>query len=519
MSQEYRYPLTRVCLRGGTMTLPRAMLGLFPEAGEVVVVDTATDVEHVVEMSHPRVVAGLGPLYREHDLDVNDELVVAPLDDGRFALTPVRRPRPAPGPVEGDMVSAPVGASGGDAHAAVPADGSSEAPGAPEAGAPADHPDRSDATYAADVAGATAPEPTEASAPPRAAQDAPDASVAPERPAGGGELPAASAAPAAQRFLIDPRAAAAASALAELDGEQGAGAAPVGGPPPSAAGAATPAAPKVRQGTLWDGTGPAPQARRGAAFEEEQDNAAALAAVALTSRLRRVFAPLGFRIEPLTAGVVYLHAEMGRRGYKVLVQLLRGAERLDWAGLLSRRRASPANYLAVVGDRLDLLRLKGPADLARATLWSWEALERLVVLHESVPVSPIELESHFGRDGLLDQGLKRFEQGVAARVAERGAASELLTRLAVLRAPCVFLLEDLAQDADMSRDAVLKILERLAEAPFHLVLKVAQGEFLLRRPVADALADLATYAESLRQRLPSVRREVLTGLEEPDAAG
>jgi len=71
----------------------------------------------------------------------------------------------------------------------------------------------------------------------------------------------------------------------------------------------------------------------------------------------------------------------------------------------------------------------------------------------------------------------------------------------------------------MSRDAVLKILERLAEAPFHLVLKVAQGEFLLRRPVADALADLATYAESLRQRLPSVRREVLTGLEEPDAAG
>src|SRR5690606_39455432 len=75
-------------------------------------------------------------------------------------------------------------------HDALPisADGSSEAPGAPEAGAPADHLDRSDATYAADVAGATAPEPTEASAPPRAAQDAPDASVAPERPAGGGEL-------------------------------------------------------------------------------------------------------------------------------------------------------------------------------------------------------------------------------------------------------------------------------------------------------------------------------------------
>ncbi len=170
----------------------------------------------------------------------------------------------------------------------------------------------------------------------------------------------------------------------------------------------------------------------------------------------------------------------------------------------------------MVGDHADLLRLTNPAELARATLWSWEALERLRVLHATVPVTPIDLESHFSSDGLFEQGLTRFEQSVAARVAERGATSEVLAHLAVMRAPTVFLLEDLASDVDMSRQAVLRILERLGEAPFHLVAKVDQGEFLLRQPVTQALTGLAAYANSLRDRLPGTKREVLTGLGEPD---
>src|SRR5690606_25949051 len=131
-------------------------------------------------------------------------------------------------------------------------------------------------------------------------------------------------------------------------------------------------------------------------------------------------------------------------------------------------------------------------------------------------------------DGLFEQGLKRFEEGIAARVAERGAASEVLTRLARNRAPSVFLLEELAQDVNLSRDLVLRILDRFSEAPMHLVARVDSGEFLLRQPVDTALAALASYAESLRQRLPVGRREVITGLgdlgagllgEEPAAPG
>ena len=91
MAQEYRYPLTRVCLRGGAMTLPRTMIGLFPSDGSVVIVDTLTGTEHSVHMSHPRVVSGLGPLFREHGLEVNDELVIVPLGGIRFSVTPVLR--------------------------------------------------------------------------------------------------------------------------------------------------------------------------------------------------------------------------------------------------------------------------------------------------------------------------------------------------------------------------------------------------------------------------------------------
>ena len=210
------------------------------------------------------------------------------------------------------------------------------------------------------------------------------------------------------------------------------------------------------------------------------------------------------------------HAELGRRGYTALVYALGYGQRLDWAALLARRREAGARYLAVFGDRRDLQRLQSPAELARATLWSWEGLHRARTLSQSVPVSPYDLELHFEREGLFGHGLERFEKNVAALVTERGAFSEVLTHLAGLRAPTVFLLEDLAGRGTLSRDVVLKVLERLSEAPFHLVGRVGQGEFCLRLPVPDGLTNLVDYASSLRDRLPSRSRERLTGLGEPE---
>jgi len=522
------------------MTLPRTMIGLFPAEGEVTVVDSLTGEEHTAFMSGPRVVSGLGALYRTHGLDVNDELLVTRLAEGRFGVTPVVRVVTTEEP-DAEASGADDDGPRGDGDQAVGAEAAqlaADGPGAPES---------------ADAA--------------RQEAHAADASVG-RQPGAASEATVTGAPPADERTSLDPRLAVhrAETALSELESEglgqrpTRATAGPVSGAGSVSDGAEAEAERSSgpyaeggpEQASLWDSGGsgdsagsggsagpepsvdlasaagqgapvaastPAPTAARGArvpAYESDEDHAAALAAVALSSRLRRVFTRLGYRIEPLAGGVHFLHADLGRRRYKVLVQLLRSGERLDWAGLLSHRRNSPANYLAVVGDRSDLVRLSNPADLARATLWSWEALGRLEELHHTVPVTPLDLESHFARDGLFEQGLKRFEADVAARVAQRGAASEVLTRLARNRAPSVFLLEELAQDVNLSRDAVLRILDSFAEAPMHLVAKVDSGEFLLRQPVDAALASLASYAESLRQRLPVGRREVITGLDDPE---
>src|SRR5690606_32002257 len=113
-------------------------------------------------------------------------------------------------------------------------------------------------------------------------------------------------------------------------------------------------------------------------------------------------------------------------------------------------------------------------------------------------------------------GLQRFEATIAERVAERGELSEVLSRLNQLRAPAVFLLEDLVADMNMSRDRALAILERLTAAPFHLVARVDHGEFVLRQSVASALSGLASYALALKDQLPERQVEELTGLGEPE---
>jgi len=544
MAHEYRYPLTRVCLRGGALTLPRTMLGLFPDEGEVVAVDTERDTEYVLEVRGPRSVAGLGELFRAHRLDVNDELLIRRLDDGRYAITPVLRNRAAdvgvPEALEvvlDELHEAAVPVTLAEVRALFP--------DLPE-DADVEGALRADGRFA-QREGRWQPAARLAQIGTRVGADVPtsaaDAAEAQE------ELAAVIAEARAGRQAGGGGAAGGPSASSEAPGsDDGAaralhGAAGVGG---AAGDAATRAG--VQAG-LWgasgEGTGHAaghpaghPAGRAGGASalhgsvterrvppatarpsrlgaDDEEDDAA-FAASERVSRLRAALTPIGFRLEPVGRGVVHLHAEMGRRGYGVLAQVLPSGERLDWAALLARRRSSSMRYLAVFGDHRDLLRLGNPAELARATLWSWEGLERVRALRRTVAISPADLESHFERDGLFEHGLARFEQAVAERVAERGALSEVFVRLAEMRAPTVFLLEELASDAGMPREQTLRILERLADAPFHLVARVDQGEFLLRQRVSDALQGLSDYASSLRDRLPSRQRERLTGLGEPD---
>ncbi len=241
------------------------------------------------------------------------------------------------------------------------------------------------------------------------------------------------------------------------------------------------------------------------------NSAAPVADSTLQSRARTVLEAFGFRIEPRSFMQLLAHADLGRRKYSVLVQLLADGARLDWTQLLARKRELKATHLAVFGAHQDLLRLQAPARQAKATLWSWQGLERALDLVAAVPVSPFDLELHFARDGLFEEGLRRFERMVEKRVDARGDFSTVLQRLASLRAPSVFLLEDVIVDTDLTREQALGVLNVLAEAPFNLVSRVDNGEFCVRQSVQENLVQLSRYALSLTERLPVRRTEQLRG--------
>lgn len=519
MPQEFRYPLTRYCLRGGALTLPRAMVGVFPDSGEVTALDTKSETEYQLTVVDERTVLGLGPLFKRHRLAVNDELVIRALDDGRYAITPVAREhKPDYSNVEeqthllDELIAASVPVTEAEVRALY-----EHIPAELDLGALLASDERfvmREGRWHNALSLAYPLEPAPAAAEqrlPTAEHETSESQRESEMVAVGGAESAPSE--AAQASAAEPLAG---------DGLQSglwvpASTEDTSTPPPPA-----PSAPTVFERRRPDADSEhqvsAGELSSAAAEEDddEEDDGAGLEINELSSRLRAVLAPCGFRLEPVAKAQILLTADLGRKSYTVLVQLLTRNDRLDWADLLARRRALNVRYLAVVGDHRALLRLINPAELARATMWSWQSLDRLRTLQRTMSFSPIELESHFERDGLFEKGLERFEASVATRVAERGLVSELLTRLAQLRAPTVFLLEDLANDLKVPRDRLLKLLEMLSEAPFHLVSKVDHGEFVLRQRVADSLSNMAIYATSLRERLPARRVERLTATAEPD---
>ena len=150
------------------------------------------------------------------------------------------------------------------------------------------------------------------------------------------------------------------------------------------------------------------------------------------------------------------------------------------------------------------------ADLERRLAESLDENQSLAAIAGEYEQLSAEYESLSEQLSAAEQEL---EQQLQVSEEER---QELLSRLALMRAPNVFLLEDLVGELDVPRDRLLAMLEMLSGAPFHLVAKVDHGEFVLRQRVADSLENLASYASSLRERLPTKSVEKLTGLAEPD---
>jgi len=639
MAEAYRYPLTRICLRTGSLTLPLNLLGVFPERGDVLAFDPQKDAEFTLRVDGRRVL-GLGPFFEAHELTVNDELQIRPQEDGRFAITAVARPRrpdytrpEVVGRLLDELVEAGLPMSEAEIremHEELPsgfplrqalerdprlvlregrwqprlpeaAPASAPDPAAPAAGGVSRRPaaERGDERARAreDARTGRGDAPAHGRVEPSRAEPEDAARAEHEESARArAEVEAALEAQAAREAEImalveaDELAQVVSSATAaagadigdlleaeQLDEarrrtrerlathaeddvqaaarrqrderaarrrrERGGGeesesfswdqplvrrlrlpwarrreepkepapeAEPAGDPlrldrlgEPRPVERGEPSAPRVS---------PAPRAGLFAADAGLNSATLPPGDPAKTKRAREAFTTLGYRVEGLAHGQLMLHADYGRRFERILVHVLPDGQRLDWAALLARRRESGATHLAVVGDHRDLHRLVAPADLAKATLWSWAGLQRVIELAAGMPIGPFDLGPHFERDGLFEYGLDRFERTVAKRVQERGAFSAVLERLALMKAPAVFMLEDVVGSPDVSREQALRVVERLCDAPWHLVSRVDSGEFCLRYRVHDALDQIGAYAASLRTRLPERQRDRVRGL-------
>lgn len=468
---EYKYTLTRYCLRNGQLTLPQSMLELFPSEGSFKAVDTRQNEEFTLHVAAPRTIGGVEGFFKLHGLVVNDAILIRLQDDGHYAFTPLARVRKVNDrPALDALAEQRVALSEAEMQTLYPdlehhvlADSLAQderftlkkgrwhiVDAQPES------------TSTADVSGQDAAE--------REVETPLSTDAAPN--SGLPQLPAAR--PSFESSFARFRENVAKSSKAKR--------------------ASVTPYPRV---VIFPGDS-------GLNSEQEPSD------LSLQQRAKSLLGALGYRVEGLAHGQLLAHADLGRRYYSVLVHVLPERTKPDFAALLARRREVGSTYAALFGHALDLTSYEAPAELARTSLWSWSALGRLENVLDVLPVGPVDLESHFESDGLFEKGFDRFENSVQQRIQERGTFSAVLTHLAALRAPAIFVLDDVLS-AEVNREEALKVLELLSQAPFHLVSKVDSGEFCLRFKVSDALLKLSEYALSLRIHLPSRRTERLQG--------
>ena len=228
-------------------------------------------------------------------------------------------------------------------------------------------------------------------------------------------------------------------------------------------------------------------------------------------RARTAFETLGYRVAAGRGGTLALDVHLGRVRHRILARVLDEGAEPDWTALLRSVRAEGADKLALIGDVRDLTRLERPARGARASLFSWDGLQRVAELARTVPIGPVDLAPSFEEDGLHGAGLRRFEARIERRLREQGRFSLVVERLATLRAPAVFSIDDIAVDAQLSRESILEELERMSAPPLQWIERRGPGEFALRQSIPDALAALEAFARSLRERCPDPKRPRVRG--------
>jgi len=458
---EVRLALTRVCLRTGSVLLPVRARGALPADGRIEAFDPEGQEAWDLEIEAGRL-HGLGPFLQRHGLAVNDEVVLRARPDGHVVVSARPRARSA----------------SRDARAVRRAVESLLAGGAPRTTDELreDHGLADDAPLEV----ALSREPLlerrygrwsvvgsdERGGPLGHSHTRTDASPHPSARGPSENAPSASAPSPRPRSVSHERS-------ADADAEQADERFPEAGAP------------------------------------TERASPEALASA------REAFAALGYAVASGGGGTLRLEARLGRTRTRILARVLDAGTRPDWSALLHAVRSEGADRLALVGDVRDLTRLERPARGARATLWSWHGLRRVRELALSVPIGPTDLAPCFDEGGLHGAGLERFEARIERRLAEQGTFAAVAERLAELRAPSVFTVDDLVTDASLPRETIVTELDRMAAPPLQWTERRGPGEFALRQSVADALVRLEAFARSLRERLPDPTRPRVRGADGP----
>lgn len=468
-----RYILTRSCIEEGSMRLLKFNEASFPESGPVQFVDDrGKEYPAVVDRTQMQVL-GLGELYHDHNLGVNDVLTVTPTEPGRYEVETVVKPYSTPRARQTGRQK-PSGS------------GRTETPTRREEG-------RSEASRQ----GAASPSVREVRGQPAGSltgrRTAPSggrnlSGLGEERrPATGEEgeprpsglKPIAPAftpqvpQPGRQELTLPASLASFGTRSREAEPVAAPGAAESGPSDVPAALSPVPSGPVPAVQEVVSDPAPAPRAQLGALEDQ----------IVEFARLS------GYRLTLLGRGLVRLPADLGPAyGYTVLLAT-------DREALSSPEWDSGDDHRALITTEED--RAPGVPRLTR------EALVSLIEHARLAPLGALDLRGYW-RAGDVDlDSAASVAELVSAHLAQRGTFTYVLLTLSQQPAQSLVNVSELAQRLGngVSTDDMNAILDTLARPPFLAVTPLPNGQFLLRSTVTDLLADLADYAQGVRRRL------------------
>ncbi|AXG99271.1 hypothetical protein DVJ83_09065 [Deinococcus wulumuqiensis] len=461
-----RYILTRSCIEEGSMRLLKFNESSFPESGPVQFVDDrGKEYAALVDRERMRV-TGLGELYHDHNLGVNDVMTVTPAAPGRYEVATVVKPyssprarqsgrqkqagrsEPLPRREEGRTEPPRSGAASPSVR---------EVRGQPATSLTGRRTAPSGGRNLSGLGEERRPA-TEEGTETRALKPIAPA-FAPQVPQPGRQeltLPASLAS-----FGSRSRDAAPAEPVA--GGEAGSEAPPVVISGPVTAVQEPASVPTV----------PAPRAQPGALEDQ----------IVEFARLT------GYRLTLLGRGLVRLTADLGPAySYTVLLATERSATTYpEWD--------SGDDHRALITTEDD--RAPGVPRLTR------EALVSLIEHARLAPLGAFDLRGYWRTGDVSMESAASVAELVSGHLAQRGALTYVLLTLSQQPAQSLVNVSELAQRLGngVGPDDMQTILDTLARPPFMAVTPLPGGQFLLRTTVTDLLADLADYAQGVRRRL------------------